>query len=175
MIHNTCNLAADKVRLHDIHWMQATTLLRLLTNEKSNETFCDIMHLILFWSHFQSYAYFCCCWRSHDLAFTKRSHDCVTNHVNRDVLWPSESNAILEAVPHHVTNRITFSLRAVILCCYCSSLMEFPNSLCFSTWELRSLPKNWTYGPTLMSWRYHTTIYIQPFACSKSFKLSFLN
>ena len=32
---------------------------------------------------------------------------------------------------------------------------EIPNSLCFSTWELRSLPKQWTYGPTLMSWRYH--------------------
>ncbi len=45
------------------------------------------------------------------------------------------------------------------------------NSLCFSTGELRSLPKQWNYGPTLMSWRYQ--VYIQPFACSKSFKFKF--
>ncbi len=32
---------------------------------------------------------------------------------------------------------------------------QLRSSLCFSTWELRSLPKQWTYGSTLMSWRYH--------------------
>ncbi len=32
---------------------------------------------------------------------------------------------------------------------------KIPNSLCFSTWEFRSLSKQWTYGPTLMPWRYH--------------------
>ncbi len=33
--------------------------------------------------------------------------------------------------------------------------VEIPNSLCFSTWELRSLPKQWTHGPTLLLWRSH--------------------
>ena len=27
--------------------------------------------------------------------------------------------------------------------------------LCFSTWELRSLAKQWTYGPMLLPWRSH--------------------
>ena len=34
-------------------------------------------------------------------------------------------------------------------------MLVIPNSLCFSTWELRSLSKQWTHGPTLMLWRYH--------------------
>ena len=29
---------------------------------------------------------------------------------------------------------------------------KIPNSQCFSTWEFRSLPKQWAYGPTLMPW-----------------------
>ncbi len=67
-------------------------------------------------------------------------------------------------------SQLTWS--ADILCQSIAPLPDIPNSLCFNTWELRSLPKQWAYGPTLMPWRYHPHTALSLFLI---FRIWFLN
>ncbi len=70
-----------------------------------------------------------------------------------------KENHILDKI---IQNMIIFSppvrLHGGLKCiAFCLSIYDWtkihfsgiPNSLCFSTWELRYLPKQWTHGPTL--------------------------